>query len=54
MTEIEIQVFNDLYDATRFIEIHMLPALVKEPKVKAEILRLDDNRYRVAIEVEKW
>lgn len=43
-----IEVFNDVYDAILFIETHAETS-DKEDYFKAELLRLDDGRWRVGL-----
>lgn len=50
-----IEIFNDIYDATTFIEVEteIHPLEHFPPYFKAEIFRLDDGRWRVGIMTEQ-
>jgi hypothetical protein len=45
-----IEVFNDLYDAILFMEVE---AEFKHDYFKAELLKLDDGRWRCGITTER-
>lgn len=48
-----IEVFDDLYDATLFIETEAEMQYRSDGYFKAELIRTDDGRWRVGLTLER-